>query len=257
MLRITWILVLAILPWSSHGKPPESCGIMGDPIGIPQAAWHASIEVHGKAKCGGALLKPKYVLTAASCVKKILVSHIRVRLGTAVRNAGGSLLGVCKVIVHEQFSSKVYDSNLALLQLCEPAPSSDKINPISVLRKQPKTGEKITASGWGSISWWGRLSSSCWATASVVLRKATLPLQNLTICKAKRKGFLQYFRKAVTDLNICTTKSDKLCSYDLGSPLVSNDHLVGILSKGDCSNKPEVYSSLVNHNTWLDLNTKE
>ncbi|KAH8326974.1 hypothetical protein KR074_000068 [Drosophila pseudoananassae] len=257
MLPITWILVIAILPWSSHGKPPESCGIMGDRIGISQAAWHASVEVNGKGKCGGALLKPKYILTAAFCVKKIQVSHIRVRLGTAFRNAGGTLLGVCKVIVHEQSSSKFYDSNLALLQLCETAPSSDKIHPISMLRRQPKAGEKITASGWGSTSWWGSHSSSCWAAASVVLRKATLPVHNLAVCKAERKGFLQHFGTGVTDLNICTTKSDKLCSYDLGSPLVSNDHLVGILSKGDCSNKPEVYSSLVNHKTWLDINTEE
>lgn len=252
---LAWIVVLAILPWSCLGKSPEQCGIMGDPVEIGQVAWHASVEVSGKAKCGGAILKAKYILTAASCVNKIRTNQIKVRMGTAVRKEGGTLSGVCKVVIHGQFNPKALDSNLALLQLCEPAAISDTIKEIAVIDKQPDENASVLASGWGSTNWWGSFSSSCWAAASVVLRKATLSIHDLQACRAERKGW--GLTKGITDLNICTTKSEKLCSFDLGSPLVSNDQLVGILSKGDCYDKAEVYSSLVNHKGWLDLNTKD
>ncbi|EDV37647.2 uncharacterized protein Dana_GF11311 [Drosophila ananassae] len=151
---------------------------------------------------------------------------------------------VCNVIIQGQFSSDALDNNLARLQLCEPAPISDNIIEIAVFDKQPKT-KKVLVSGWSSFK------SGC--RESVDLRKAILPIPNLEACAAEREG---WFAKKITDLNICTTKRKKLCSFDMGSPLVSFG-LVGILSKSDCSDKPEVYTNLENYRSWLDLNTKD
>ncbi|KAH8400739.1 hypothetical protein KR009_000717, partial [Drosophila setifemur] len=259
MLRLVLPLLVALLPWSVVGGPNIFARVIGgSSANISNAFYQANIIVDGSTCCSGAIISTKTILTAAECVNDYYAGSIRVRVGTSFRESGGIPAIVCEVIVHPEYTYWRYDNNLALLKLCEPLKTSKTVNVIKVIESLPADDTQAQVTGWGSTSWW----DSWWDTPYYGnlpdrLQSASLTIYNREKCASDLGVWFGLWDNGISDRTLCTYKDGKGgCSYDAGAPLVKDKKLVGILSQGGCTTKPDVYASVIKYKDWLDTNTK-
>lgn len=228
----------------------------GHPVNITTAPWIASISIKQKAKCDGAIYKLSHIVTAGKCVDGFLNKVIRVRVGSTTRSDGVIEVAVCNITVHEKFTGQTVFHNVAILKLCEPLESSKTIQPIQLANQLPANGAKVTANGWPSFRWWAMYWKKCLDDEAYKLQKAEVKLLGPSQC-TDLWARNNWSKKNFTDDLFCTEKFAKeACSLAMGSPVVHNGKLVGIITKGGCSEYPEVYINLIKYKDWLHNHTK-
>ncbi|KAH8347753.1 hypothetical protein KR084_000781, partial [Drosophila pseudotakahashii] len=233
--------------------------IGGDPVDIKTAPWIASISITEKAKCAGIIYKWNYILTAAKCVDGFMNKAIKVRLGSTDRSTGVTEIDVCNIIVHEKYSSHSMHYNLAMLKLCRPAKASKAIQTIQLIDTFPTDGTKAISNGWASFRWWAIYWTKCLDDLAHELQRAEVKIFNHSKCEGMwpNTRFARAGRANITEDLFCTSKAGgSSCSFDTGAPLTLNGKLVGILTRGGCSQRPEIYTDLIKAKGWLDQNSK-
>lgn len=146
-----------------------------DPIDPPQGSvasqpewpWQAHIRVstwklNGDWTCGGSVIHPNWVLTAAHCVvddsddrfntvATVAASAIEVRTGSDRPDCGGQVSKVKRVIRHPNFDPATGNNDIALLELKEPV-WADPIRPVTRERESSLAciGTQGRVTGWGT-----------------------------------------------------------------------------------------------------------
>ncbi|XP_071306948.1 cathepsin G-like [Agelaius tricolor] len=202
--------------------------------------------------CGGFLIRPDAVLSAAHCVhKKGRPVRVTVILGAHninSRERSQQKIRVGQWVIHPKYSPDDLKNDIVLLKLKPRARINKNVQFISIPRRNErlKEGALCTVSGWGWTSVTGNKPN--------VMREAKLEVQEEKMCQ---QLFPNYQRQSM----ICVgDENHKKSTYkgDSGGPLVCNKKAHGIVSHAREQNLfPEVFTRISYFEPWIRKQLKK
>ncbi|XP_042867708.1 transmembrane protease serine 9-like [Penaeus japonicus] len=216
--------------------------------------WMAGLLMNDESMiCGASLITKQYLLTAAHCVRNIILEEdkIDVVLGSKLLRNGTEesrqRIPVAEVIVHEKHQPLTLAHDIAILKLEKPAVLNSKVAPICLdMEDGNHTAKTAIATGWGKLQEDGEESE--------VLQEVELPIVPLEVCKE------QYSSQRMTEDVVCAGEEGKdACQSDSGGPLAvampdGSWHLLGITSWGrGCARAgyPGVFVRVPSYLSWI------
>ncbi|XP_043114106.1 transmembrane protease serine 13a isoform X2 [Puntigrus tetrazona] len=237
------------------GKQQTASRIIGGSASqIGQWPWQVSLHYGGSHVCGGSLVAPDFVVSAAHCFQGAMKNSAnwRVYVGTISQSALQIPYLVTKIIVNENYSSNNNDYDVTLLKLSSPVTFSSIVQPVCfpTFDQTFSDGSECLTSGFGT-------TQEGSAHASTILMDVKVNIINTQLCNSS-----QVYRGAITKNMICAGDMNggrDSCQGDSGGPLVCKRdddrwYLVGITSWGaGCGQRqrPGVYSRVTSLLPWI------
>nr|CAH0110962.1 unnamed protein product [Daphnia galeata] len=210
--------------------------------------FQVAIKYNGNFFCGGSLISPSIVLTAAHCLARqsqSSASRLSVIVNTLSLNGGpGSVTrGVRKFVIHGSYNSRTSDNDVALIALSSPVTNVAFVKLPSALAGS-YSGNSAVIAGWGTTSSGGRISQR--------LLKASVTVSDNSACNRQYGG-------SITSNMICAAGPGKdTCQGDSGGPLLVAGVQVGVTSFGRGCADPRyagVYARVSRYVDWIKTNS--
>ncbi|XP_008120784.1 cathepsin G [Anolis carolinensis] len=235
--RLHNILLLLTVAFSSALLHPLRSQIIGGQEAKPHSRpYIAALKVGGDYGCGGFLVAPQWVMTAAHCrddITVVLGAH-----NLDVFEESQQVIGVQSYHEHPEYNPESISNDILLLKL-EFKPVLNKYVQIVPL---PKSGSDLPAGTSCNIAGWGLIDEG----------RATPRLFETDVnIYSRRKCRMVY--PWLDDGMICAGSRKQLLDTsqgDSGGPMVCNGVVHGIVSFG-YSSPPGVYSRIAHFLPWI------
>ncbi|XP_073491615.1 serine protease 33-like [Aquarana catesbeiana] len=252
--------------FSVCGSPLVSSRIVGGKNSLDdQWPWQVAVIVEtldGAYLCGGSLISPEWVMTAAHCIHNpIQLSNYKVYLGMyqlGVISPHTVIANLSSIIINSSYTSVGKPGDIALVRLATPVTYTQYIMPICLPSSTTTfpCGMECWVTGWGTRYYGGSL------VLYGALQEVMVPLIDRNTCQVmqQRAGGT----KKIQYDQICAGYKEggkDSCQGDSGGPLVCKVqgvwYQVGIVSWGKgCAlpNFPGVYTLVTAHQAWISTN---
>ena len=258
------------VPYSTGGKPVRDAGAPWQaqvyyPNTAPQ--WSAKLAQGTplwqlQHYCGGTLIAPDWVLTAAHCIDEDMVkAGYRVRLGAQdISKSDGWTYKIDRIVRHSQYGSKklpatpnMYANDIALIHIVEdrrqPPRDPARVRAIPLYEKPVPAQAEVTGTGWG------KTEAVEGHAPSAVLMKVDLRVMETARCQ-QLPG---YGPQKIHGNVICAAHPQRsTCQGDSGGAIILTNGaptVVGVVSWGKkrCSGdgQPGAYTRVASYRDWI------
>ncbi|XP_034481158.1 seminase [Drosophila innubila] len=211
----------------------------GQETSIGQVPYLVYLRQSGRFICGGSLLTPRSVLSAAHCVYGAKAKDYTVHAGASRLEEQASVVrNVHSFHIAPDYRPSNFDMDVAILRLTTPASlSPGQVATIAPCRTPPSSNAYVRISGWGVTRENNRYPAAQVRTTNVRV------LPHLE-CQLAYAG-----QALLSDSMLCAAIRGikDSCSGDSGGPLVFRGQVCGIVSWGfGCARPayPGVYTSV-------------
>nr|XP_027196356.1 fibrinolytic enzyme, isozyme C-like [Dermatophagoides pteronyssinus] len=269
--------------------PPAPCGISPIPLDsemnetmtakLGQVVWHVAVESKGliggiwKLSCGGVVISPMAVLTAASCVDGQFSGMNRAEAGIIDLPKGGffkypgeskpTQAFIESVKVHPNFNKKTMENNLAVLRLAMPfdfAKTDGNISNICMPNapvNHVEDDENLYISGWGAG-----------IVGTTLRKKLQIRPTQIVDCPTgqtyNKNEFCVTQEIETFDIEQLSESMPEQCEGDMGGPIFTGNtdskgsRLLGIASRGtNCTaDNPMIFTDVFPYLQWIHDSSK-
>ena len=245
-MRVRWLVGLLVAaavlaPGTAAAVTPGIAG--GDAVDIADVPWMvALIDQDGYPFCGGTLISPTVVVTAAHCLAGRTAAGILAvggRSDLSEVTKGETVSGVDSIAVEPGFLAAQRGRDIAELTLADRFP----------YRPLPVATEDVYRPGTiGIVLGWGRLAQG--GPANTVLRAARVPIVAEQRCAQLYDAVISGTGYDPDAMFCAGGDGHDACQGDAGGPLVIDGTLAGIVSWGiGCDTYPGFYTKVTTYLT--------
>lgn len=230
--------------------------VNGTSVDGGKASFYVRIISDRRRLCGGGLITPSRVLTAAHCLRDgnefiLIFGFIRNRYTTGVKYG---VAARSDVILHPQYNRKTFANDIGILKIPSPVRLGRNIGLVRIDRTYVNENTRLIVIGSGLNGNREQTNTLQWANQ--------ISISNSNCAKA-------YNRSVILPTVVCTRGPNKIestCNGDSGGPLIrrfnAKPQLVGVLSFGGgkslgCTNNiPTGFSRISSYLDFIDKNIK-
>ncbi|XP_065067993.1 uncharacterized protein LOC135693432 isoform X3 [Rhopilema esculentum] len=223
--------------------------------------WQILMLFMNSPMCGGALVAPNWVVTAAHCVSGKSAMRFKIRVGehkfTVSSEGKHQDIQVQKVIPHPQYSRQTLNNDIALMKLSLPVTFGKYVKPVCLPDHDQEVpiGTKCFITGWGKIKHPGRMHHT--------LQQGKMPVVSNDKCSSLNTKNLGI---KITENMVCAGHGGSTrvsgCHGDSGGPFVCQTGpngswvLHGAVSWGsgrcDATQGYTVFARVSKYKKWID-----